>query len=187
MVTNPDGYSCAGRSRDRRHAECVQTSPGGRDSHPDCPWEPSRGRAGADVAVAGLRIRRTSGRNRAPGVEFRTRDRDPSTSETARSRAPGEGDQVVASCGCAGALLAGRPCLVRVGIRGADARPGRWLGIDLDGTTHADPRPDGQRQDPRGVPVVPGPPGSKPVAAAEQDDARERPRPVHLAAQGTHL
>ena len=164
MVTNPDGYSCAGRSRDRRHAECVQTSPGGRDSHPDCLWEPSRGRAGADVAVAGpgssnIRSKSCSGR------EFRTRDRDPSTSE-ARAPAPRRSDQVVASCGSAGALFARRPGLVRVGIRGADARPDRRLGIDLDRTTHADPCPDREWQDPCGVPVVPRSAGPRSVAAA---------------------
>ena len=64
----------------------------------------------------------------------------------------------------AGAVQPGRPRLVRGLVRGPDARAVRRLGGDLGRPPHADPCPDGQRQDARGLPLVHRP----------ADPARER-------------
>ena len=68
-----------------------------------------------------------------------------------------------------------------------DAQARGWAAI-AERPPHADPRPDGQRQDPRRVPVVPRPP---------RDATRARPRPARAPgtvrvlyvspAQGPHL
>ena len=85
------------------------------------------------------------------------------------------------------ALLARRPRLVPVELRGADPGPGRGLGGHLGRPPHADPRPDRQRQDPGRVPVVPGPAGARPEPATGQGSPRPGPGPVRLAAQGADL
>ena len=52
---------------------------------------------------------------------------------------------------------------------------------------HADPCPDRQRQDPRRVPVVPGPPRRAPPAGTHEGAARHRPRAVRQPAEGADV
>ena len=52
---------------------------------------------------------------------------------------------------------------------------------------HADPCSDRQRQDPRRVPVVPGPPRGTPETGSDQGAARHRPRALRQPAQGADL
>ena len=89
--------------------------------------------------------------------------------------------------GSARAVQPGRPRLVRHDLRGPHPGPGRGLGGDRARRAHADPRADGQRQDPRRVPVRPRPPRSRPQPARHAREPRPRPRPVHQPAQGAHL
>ena len=61
----------------------------------------------------------------------------------------------------AGALLAGRPSLVRERLRASDTGPVGRLGGHRGRAPHAHPRADRQRQDPRRIPVVPRPARSR--------------------------
>ena len=86
----------------------------------------------------------------------------------------------------AGAVQPGRPRLVRGLVRGPDTRAVRRLGGDLGRPSHADPCPDGQRQDARGLPLVHRPADPARERATRSEGAR-RARPLRLAAQGAHL
>ena len=90
----------------------------------------------------GCAVNRTSGRKRGVGLYFSSRGHRYSGCRPARPVQP-----------C-------RPGLVRGDLRGADAGPGRGLGGHLGRSPHADPRPDRQRQDPRGLPLDARPAGS---------------------------
>ena len=66
-----------------------------------------------------------------------------------------------------------------------EAQAEGWAAIA--GRAHAHPRPDGERQDPGRVPLVPRPPRPRPEPATHPRHARPRPGPVRLPAQGADL
>ena len=57
--------------------------------------------------------------------------------------------------------------MVRGELPRADAGSDGRLGRDQRRAAHAHPRPDGERQDPCGLPVVPGSPGARPEPATD--------------------
>ena len=84
-------------------------------------------------------------------------------------------------------LLARRPGLVRSELRGPDRSPVPRLGRHRPGRSHADPRSDRQRQDPRRLPLRTRPPGPRPQPAGNTREPRPRPGPLHLSVEGPDL
>ena len=98
--------------------------------------------------------------------------------------------------GSARAVQPGRPRVVRHELRGPDRGAGRGLGGHRARRAHADPRADGEWQDPRCVPVrastdsfeTPArrPPARTRATSASCTSARSRPSPTTSSATSAH-
>ena len=124
---------------------------------------PDRSTAGSARGRGSWRFR-PSVRNGAIGLYSPSRDRDHvEAQDRPRSRRRPR------------PVLAPRPRVVRGELRGADGRAGPRLGGDRRRPPHADPRPDGERQDARGIPLDARPARDAPDPAARARAARPAP------------